>query len=122
MRAAVVPVPGRAAIARAAASGAAPTLQPVSEGDPTTHVASRGEEAQSGKRKRAEELGVQAPSLLPPPAVAASGQHSARLVVVVPALSRVAEEVAFCLGDLELIPVHITRQASSASYVVQMLF
>jgi len=32
------------------------------------------------------------------------------------------EEVAFCLGDVELIPVHITRQASGASYVVQMLF
>eukprot|EP00962_Isochrysis_galbana_P000813 scaffold237_cov117-Isochrysis_galbana.AAC.3 len=42
MRAAVVPVPGRAAIARTAASGAAPPLPFASEGDPTTHGASCG--------------------------------------------------------------------------------
>eukprot|EP00962_Isochrysis_galbana_P059521 scaffold33165_cov144-Isochrysis_galbana.AAC.2 len=81
MRAAVVPVPERAAIARAAASGAAPTLPLASEGDPTTHGASCGAAAQSGKRKRDEEPVVRAPSFPPNPVVAAPSQRAVHPVV-----------------------------------------
>eukprot|EP00962_Isochrysis_galbana_P006806 scaffold1847_cov131-Isochrysis_galbana.AAC.2 len=79
MRAAVAPVHGRAAIARAAASGAAPPPSFASEGDPTTHGASCGAGAQAGKRKRDEEPMVQALSLLPTPVVAAPSQRAALL-------------------------------------------
>eukprot|EP00962_Isochrysis_galbana_P035310 scaffold12087_cov135-Isochrysis_galbana.AAC.2 len=80
MRAAVVPVPVRAAIARAAASGTAPPLLFASEGHPTTHGASCGAAAQSGKRKRDEEPMGQVLSLLPTPVAAAPSQRAVHLV------------------------------------------
>eukprot|EP00962_Isochrysis_galbana_P011477 scaffold3219_cov105-Isochrysis_galbana.AAC.7 len=76
MRAAVVPPPGRAAIARTAASGVAPPLMLASEGVPTTLGASGGAAFQSGKRKRDEEPVVRALSLLPTPVVAAQSQRA----------------------------------------------
>eukprot|EP00962_Isochrysis_galbana_P041287 scaffold15129_cov148-Isochrysis_galbana.AAC.2 len=80
MRASVAPVHGRAAIARAAASGAAPPPPLASEGVPTTHGASCGAAVQAGKRKRDEEPMLQALSLRPTPVVAAPSQRAAALV------------------------------------------